>query len=95
MLGVFIVDASYTLFYRAITKQAFHQAHRTHAYQKIAIRFKSHTRTTISVVAINLLWPLPIAIAAATTKVNPAIALVIAYTPLVFVAQRCRAGRKE
>jgi Fuc2NAc and GlcNAc transferase len=95
MLGIFIVDASYTLFYRVITKQAFHQAHRTHAYQKIAMQLKSHTNTTIAAVAINLLWLLPIAIAAATTKLNAVMALVIAYAPLIFITQKYRAGRKE
>lgn len=95
MLGVFIVDASYTLFYRVITKQAFHQAHRTHTYQKIAIQFKSHTYTTIAAVTINLLWLLPMAIAAVTAKLNPALALIIAYAPLILIAQKYKAGRKE
>lgn len=95
MLGIFIVDASYTPLYRIITKQAFHQAHRTHAYQKIAMQLKSHTRTTITAVAINLLWLLPIAITTVTTKLHPVIALVIAYAPLIFITQKYRAGRRE
>jgi Fuc2NAc and GlcNAc transferase len=95
MLGIFIVDASYTLFYRIITKQAFHQAHRTHTYQKVALKFKSHTHTTIAAVIINFLWLLPIAITTVTTKLNPAIALVIAYTPLILVAKKYRAGSKD
>lgn len=93
MLGVFIVDASYTLFIRIATKQAFHQAHRTHAYQKISIRLKSHSRTTLSVVAINLLWLFPIALAAATNKIHPVLAIIAAYTPLLIIATRCNAGR--
>lgn len=95
MLGVFIVDASYTLFYRVITRQPFHQAHRTHTYQKVAIQLSSHTRTTMSSTAINLLWLLPIAITVVNTKLNPLAAMVIAYIPLVFIAQRYGAGRKE
>jgi Fuc2NAc and GlcNAc transferase len=95
MLGIFIVDASYTLFYRVITRQPFHQAHRTHTYQKVAIQLSSHTRTTMSSTAINLFWLLPIAITAVNTKLNPLVALAIAYIPLVFIAQRYGAGRKE
>lgn len=95
MLGVFIVDASYTLCYRLITNQAIYQAHRTHAYQKNSIKLNSHTLTTLAVVAINLLWLLPIAIAATTSKLNSVAALIIAYTPLLLIAHKSRAGRVE
>jgi Fuc2NAc and GlcNAc transferase len=93
MLGVFIVDASYTLFYRLFTRQAFHQAHRTHAYQKIAIKYKSHTYATLAIVTINLVWLFPIAIAAATKQLNYIAALIIAYTPLLWLARKFHAGR--
>jgi Fuc2NAc and GlcNAc transferase len=95
MLGVFIVDASYTLFYRLITRQAVHQAHRTHAYQKIAIKFNSHTYATLAIVVINLLWLLPIAITVTTTQLHFAIALPIAYAPLLLIAHKFHAGRIE
>lgn len=95
MLGVFIVDASYTLFHRIITKQPFHQAHRTHAYQKIAIRLKSHTRTTTSIVIINLCWLFPLALAAVVTKLHPIAAILIAYAPLLFLAMKYKAGSIE
>ncbi len=95
MLGVFIVDASYTLFYRFITRQAVHQAHRTHAYQKIAIKFNSHTYATLAILAINLLWLLPIAIAVTIAQLNFAAALLIAYTPLLLIVYKFHAGHAE
>lgn len=95
MLGVFIVDASYTLTYRFITRQLVHQAHRTHAYQKIATRFNSHTKTTLAIVAINFFWLLPIALAVTITQLNSAAALLIAYAPLLLLAQKVQAGRAE
>jgi Fuc2NAc and GlcNAc transferase len=95
MLGVFIVDTSYTLFYRLITRQAVHQAHRTHAYQKTAIKLNSHTYTTLAIVAINLFWLLPIAIAVTMTQLHFAAALLIAYAPLLLVAHKFRAGSIE
>jgi len=95
MLGVFIVDASYTLCYRLITKQAFHQAHRTHTYQKVAVKFKSHAHTTLAVLAINLFWLLPLAVAAATAKLPSIAALLIAYGPLILLAKMYHAGRPE
>lgn len=95
MLGVFIVDATYTLFYRLITKQAAYQAHRTHAYQKIAIKYNSHTKVTLASAAINLLWLLPIAIAATTKQLHYIAALFIAYAPLIWLANKFHAGRIE
>ena len=95
MLGVFIVDASYTLFYRLITKQAVHQAHRSHTYQKISIKYNSHTRVTLVTVAINLLWLLPIAIASTTKQLHYIAALLIAYAPLLWLANKFHAGRAE
>ncbi len=95
MLGVFIVDASYTLTYRFITRQAVHQAHRTHAYQKIATKLNSHKKTTLAIVAINFFWLLPIAIAVTITQLNSAAALLVAYAPLLLLAQKLQAGRAE
>lgn len=95
MLGVFIVDSSYTLFYRLITGQTIHQAHRTHAYQKIAVKFNSHTHTTIAIICINLFWLLPIAISVATAQLNPIAAILIAYTPLLLIVHKFLAGRVE
>lgn len=95
MLSVFIVDASYTLTYRFITKQIVHQAHRTHAYQKIASEFNSHTKTSLAIVAINFFWLLPIAIAVTITQLHAAAALLIAYTPLLLLTQKFQAGRAE
>lgn len=95
MLGVFIVDASYTLIYRIVTKQAVHQAHRTHAYQKAAIMFNSHIPITFTVILINLFWLMPFAIAVATGYLHFFIALLAAYAPLVFIAHKFRAGEVE
>ncbi|MEN0037534.1 MAG: glycosyltransferase family 4 protein [Cellvibrio sp.] len=92
MLGVFIVDASYTLFVRLITKQAFHQAHRTHAYQIAAIQFNSHTRTTFAAIAINLLWLFPLALSVSMGNLHPIIGLTIAYAPLLILTKKYNAG---
>ena len=40
--GVFIVDATVTLLQRIINGERWHEAHRSHAYQKVAIRLTSH-----------------------------------------------------
>lgn len=95
MLAAFIADASYTLAYRFLTKQPIHQAHRTHAYQKAAKRFTSHTATTLLITSINLCWLFPIAIGVITIKLNPVAALILAYAPLLLLVHKLQAGKIE
>ncbi|WP_331346962.1 glycosyltransferase family 4 protein [Cellvibrio sp. UBA7661] len=95
MLGAFIVDASYTLFYRILTKQAFSEAHRSHTYQKCSRIYKSHTRITLIVVSINMLWLFPLAAATSVNFVHPMIGILVAYTPLIFIAKKYNAGRPD
>lgn len=95
LLAVFISDASYTLAYRIITKQAFQQAHRTHAYQKMAIKLNSHTRTTAMIIAINIFWLMPIAMAVSGMYIHELTGLLVAYAPLVFLVHKLKAGRAD
>jgi Fuc2NAc and GlcNAc transferase len=94
MLGVFIVDASYTLTYRLLTKQPVYQAHRSHAYQKIALKYQSHALVSVCAGAINLLWLLPIASLAASGKINGILAIIVAFTPLIIITKVYCAGRE-
>ena len=63
--GVFFVDATVTLVRRLLRGERVYQAHRSHAYQWLARRWRSHKSVTITVTAINLLWLLPCASLAA------------------------------
>lgn len=92
LLGVFIVDATVTLIGRLIRKQKPHVAHRSHAFQHLALRFGSHKRVTIGVVAINVLWLLPIAFAVTEGRIDGFVGVLIAYTPLTFAALMLGAG---
>lgn len=93
MLAVFIVDATYTLFYRIMSGQAFSQAHRSHTYQKCAIKYQSHARVTLIAVGINLVWLLPLAMATAANLLHPFAGLTIAYIPLIVIARKFNAGQ--
>jgi Fuc2NAc and GlcNAc transferase len=90
--GVFIVDATITLFVRIGRHEAFYMAHRSHAYQHAAQRF-THRRVTLSVALINIVWLLPLSIVATEGRVNAPLALVIAYAPLTAIAIAFRAGQ--
>lgn len=95
LLGVFLVDGSYTLAIRFVTGQRWHEAHRLHAFQKAALRASGHRPVTLSVLAINILWLLPLACLAAA---NPNLAPWItgaALAPLAAVARFYKAGQVE
>jgi Fuc2NAc and GlcNAc transferase len=93
--GAFFVDATVTLLRRAARGDRVYQAHRSHAYQWLARRWRSHKRVTVSLTAVNFLWLLPCCCFAAA---NPGIAgwtALVALIPLVAVAIAAGAGRHE
>jgi Fuc2NAc and GlcNAc transferase len=92
LLGTFVVDASITLMRRAVRAERVYEAHRTHAYQHAAVRWRTHGRITLAVVAINAFWLLPLACLVVLEKIDAITGLVVAYAPLVAVATRLGAG---
>ena len=95
LLGVFVVDATVTLVRRVLRRERLYDAHRSHAYQYAARRFGQHQIVSLAVGAINLIWLLPIAALVAAGKLEGLIGLLIAYTPLVWLAFRYKAGEKD
>ena len=59
--AVFICDASVTLFRRVIWGERVTEAHRSHAYQCLAIHWESHAKVTLWIMVFNLCWLLPLA----------------------------------
>lgn len=96
LLGVFIVDATICLISRFIETREFMTAHNLHAYQKAARKYKSHTKVTFSVMGINLLWLLPIAILNSFYIQYEIGFIVIAYLPLAYLCLvTFRSGKTE
>ena len=83
LLGVFIVDATFTLLRRVFRGDAFYDAHRTHAYQHAARAWGSHRPVTLAVATINLVWLLPLAILATRSDGIGLPSMLAAYAPLV------------
>jgi Fuc2NAc and GlcNAc transferase len=92
ILGIFIVDATYTLTRRLISGEKPHHAHRSHAYQFAARKYDSHRKVSITVLLINLLWLAPLAFLVATNQLNGSMGVVIAYVPLLVAAIYFKAG---
>jgi Fuc2NAc and GlcNAc transferase len=55
LLGVFVFDATATLFRRMLGRERITTPHRLHAYQRLARAGWSHRRVTIAVIGVNLL----------------------------------------
>ena len=95
LLGVFIVDATVTLLRRLLRGDKVYEAHRSHAYQFASRQFGRHLPVTLAVMAINLLWLLPLAACVVLLDIDGALALIVAYVPLVMLAVRFHAGELE
>lgn len=95
LLGVFIVDATFTLGRRLLRGDKVYEAHRSHAYQYASRKVGRHLPVTVAVVAINLLWLLPVACCVALLGLDGIVGLVLAYVPLVLLAIKYRAGELE
>lgn len=95
LLGVFIVDATWTLLRRLFRGDKVYEAHRSHAYQFASRQFGKHLPVTLTVAAINLCWLLPIALVVGSGKLDGLSGVCLAYLPLVVLAVKFKAGEKE
>lgn len=95
LLGVFTVDATWTLFRRLLRGDKVYEAHRSHAYQYASRRFGNHLPVTLAVLGINLLWLLPIALWVGLGGLDGLLGLLVAYLPLVVLAVKFKAGERE
>lgn len=95
LLGVFIVDATWTLLRRLLRGERLYEAHRSHAYQRAARRYASHRRVTLAVGSINLLWLWPLALLVGLGRLDGLVGLLIAYAPLLALAIGLQAGQRE
>ncbi|SEO62566.1 glycosyltransferase family 4 protein [Pseudomonas sp. ok266] len=95
LLGVFIVDATFTLLRRLLRGDKVYEAHRSHAYQYASRRYGRHLPVTSAVALINVLWLLPIALCVVVWGLDGGVGLVIAYIPLLVLAVKFHAGELE
>ena len=93
--AVFLVDATVTLVRRLARGDRWFEAHRTHAYQNLARRWKAHLPVTILVVIVNTLYLLPLAILAANFPTYVLWILAAALLPLIALTIAFGAGTVE
>ena len=93
LLAVFVSDATVTLIRRLLRNQKPHVAHRSHAYQHLAIQFNSHAKVSLIVITINLSWLFPIAFLVANSDLPAATGVLVAYVPLIIAMFALGAGK--
>lgn len=94
LLGVFIVDATWTLGCRLVRGDKVYQAHSSHGYQHAARR-AGHKNVTLTVVAINVVFLLPVSVLVALNHLSVIVGLLIAFVPLVILAVLMKAGTSK
>jgi Fuc2NAc and GlcNAc transferase len=93
--ALFIADSGVTLLRRMLTGQRWTEAHRAHAYQRLARRWGSHAKTTGLTVGINVFWLSPLAWQALARPDAAALWMGLAYAPLLLGVLALGAGRPD
>ena len=91
--GVFLVDATLTLISRIARGDRWFEAHRVHAYQILASRWRAHLPVTALVIAVNALWLFPWAWVAAVYPARAMSCVMAALVPLAVLVLLLGAGR--
>lgn len=92
LFGAFFVDATVTLLRRWRRGERLDVAHRSHAYQRLSRKYRSHLVVTLGFLGINVVWLAPLAWAATAWPSWGGAVTLLAWTPLVVVAWRYGAG---
>jgi Fuc2NAc and GlcNAc transferase len=95
LAAVFLSDATITLFRRALRGEPVMQAHRLHAYQHLARRWRSHGLVTLLYLLIDVFWLLPLAWLAGKYPDWGLLAAAAAYLPTALLLLLLGAGRRE
>jgi Fuc2NAc and GlcNAc transferase len=93
LAGVFVVDATVTLLHRLARRDHVFEAHRTHAYQRLARRCGRHLPVTLGSIAVTVIFLGPLAWLVAAGHLAPLAGLACAYLPLALAAWLAGAGK--
>jgi Fuc2NAc and GlcNAc transferase len=95
LLAVFVTDASVTLTTRLLQGCRISEAHRSHAYQRLARRWGSHKPVVIGTIIVNVIWLWPLCLAVLHWPAWSGLMLLLAYVPLIVLAVVAGAGRPD
>lgn len=100
LAAVFVTDATVTLATRVLRGERWYQAHRSHAYQRLARRWHGqrkagHRAVTVLVLVINICWLFPLAWVSLVWPHWSMVCLLAAYAPLATAAVLLGAGTPD
>jgi Fuc2NAc and GlcNAc transferase len=82
----FVTDATVTLLIRMAHGKRWTDAHRSHIYQHLAVRWNGHGKVDVLFMSINMLFLFPLALFAFRLKDFAWLIAFAAYVPLVLIA---------
>lgn len=92
LYGYFVVDSTVTLITRMLTGQRWLKAHNLHAYQKWTRKLGSHTKVTLFIVALNIIWLFPMAWLATKFYNYSFLIAIVALLPIALGVASSKAG---
>ncbi len=92
MGAVFWWDATICLILRALQGKNPLKAHRSHAYQKLAVKFQSHSKISWAVGVYNIFWILPISYFYFFHELSYLISLILVFLPLILIVWYAKVG---
>ncbi len=100
LTAAFVTDATVTLLTRMARGERWHEAHRSHVFQRLSRhwqgeRRKGHKSVTLLFTFINLVWLAPLAWACIKWPSASVGWVSLAYTPLIIMAVFLGAGKEE
>lgn len=95
LIGVFFVDATVTVIRRVLRGEKWYRPHRTHAYQHLTTRWRSHLLVTLTILAIDVVWLGPLALLAYAVPEMAVAAGAAALIPLGVLAFWLGAGQNR
>ena len=105
LMTIFYVEATYTIIARFLKKlfsdatileSIIHvtNAHRTHVYQKLAVKFNSHSKVVLLMMTYNILWCLPLAYTAFRYDYL-LLPLMLSYIPYIYYCYLNKSGTES
>jgi Fuc2NAc and GlcNAc transferase len=95
LMSLFVADTAVALVQRRRRGLNLAQAHRSHAYQRLARRWNSHGKVTTAAAAVNILFLLPLALWAYATPQWGWLACLLAWSASFYTVWRLGSGRDD
>ena len=95
LLGVFVVDSTWTLAVRVVKGKSWYEGHSSHAYQIAGRKWGSHESVILTVLVINCTWLAPLGWLSFHFPNAALYICLVAMTPLVYLCKCLNAGNGD